>query len=76
MHDYRLTYLPDATWQELLHALNHSEALRLLFGVKTCPFSGMVEEYTMADRLGGELNIWPTKWREAIEVDPQQALAA
>jgi len=35
--------------------------------VKLCPFSDQVEEYLVADHLGGMLKIWPEKWRQAIE---------
>lgn len=35
--------------------------------VKLCPFSGEVEEYLVADQLGGMCNIWPAKWRGIIE---------
>lgn len=62
-----LTFLRTMTWADLLEALNTSEALRLKLDVQLCPFSGKVEEYTMVDRLGGMLNIWPAKWRGLIE---------
>ena len=67
MHEDQPTYLRTVTWAELLFMLNADEALRLRLGVKQCPFSGRVEEYTLVDRLGGELNVWPAKWRRLIE---------
>lgn len=67
MHDDNPTYISTMTWAELLFELNADEALRLKLGVKLCPFSGVVEEYTLADRLGGDLDTWPAKWRGVIE---------
>lgn len=67
MHDDAPTYLSTMSWAELLHTLNIDEALRLKLGIKQCPFSGMVEEYTLVDRLGGMLNVWPAKWRTMIQ---------
>lgn len=67
MHDDERTFLRTMTWADLLPALNVDEALRLKLGVKRCPFSGRVEEYMLVDRLGGELDIWPEKWRGIIE---------
>ncbi|GHA35024.1 hypothetical protein GCM10007989_33680 [Devosia pacifica] len=66
MHD-ETTYLSSLSWSELLHVFNINAALRLKLGVKLCPFTGRVEEYTLADQLGGMLNVWPAKWREIIE---------
>lgn len=76
MHDDEPTFLRTMTCADLLHALNVNEALRLKLGVQLCPFSGMVEEYMLADRLGGELNIWPAKWRRIIEQGRAQIAAA
>lgn len=67
MHDDQPTYLSTMTWAELLHELNVDEALRVRLGVKPCPFSGRIEEYCLVDRFGGELDIWPAKWRGVIE---------
>ena len=75
MHDDEPTYLRAMTWAELLWQLNIDEALRIKLGVKLCPFSGRVEEYMLADRLGGELDMWPAKWRGLIE-QGRTALAA
>jgi len=68
------TYLSNTTWVELLDTLNINEALRIQMDVKLCPFTGVVEEYTMADQLGGMLNVWPEKWRNIIE-EAQAAIA-
>ena len=67
MHDDEPTYMRTMTWAELLWQLNIDEALRLKLGVKLCPFSGRVEEYMLVDWLGGDLNMWPAKWRGIIE---------
>lgn len=69
-------YWSNTTWAELLHTLNINEELRHRLGVKLCPFSGRVEEYTMADQLGGMLNIWPEKWRDIIEAGLLEMAAA
>jgi hypothetical protein len=69
MHDDEPTFLRTMTWADLLHALNVDEALRLKLGVQLCPFTGQVEEYMVADQLGGMLNIWPEKWRRFIEAE-------
>lgn len=76
MHDDEPTFLRTMTWADLLHTLNVDEALRLKLGVQLCPFSGMVEEYMMADRLGGMLNVWPAKWRRMIEQGRAEPSAA
>tara|TARA_R100000365_G_C2717208_1_gene50769 strand:+ start:143 stop:370 length:228 start_codon:yes stop_codon:yes gene_type:complete len=67
MHDDEPTFLRTMTWADLLYTLSIDEALRTKLGVQLCPFTGAVEEYTLADRLGGELDIWPAKWRGVIE---------
>jgi hypothetical protein len=59
-------FLRDATWNSLLKAMNRDVALRGWLGVKPCMASGMVEEHTLADRLGGTFNVWPEKWRDAL----------
>ena len=76
MHDDAPTFLRTMTWADLLYTLNIDEALRLKLGVKQCPFSGRVEEYMLADRLGGDLNMWPAKWRGIIEGGRETASAA
>lgn len=73
MHDDEPTYLSTATWADLLFQLSINDELRQRLGVKLCPFSGQVEEYLVADQLGGMLNIWPEKWRRIIE---QETIAA
>ena len=67
MHDDKPTFMRTMTWADLLHTLNVDEALRLKLGVQLCPFTGRVEEYTLVDRLGGILNIWPAKWRSVLK---------
>jgi hypothetical protein len=61
------TYLSTATWDDLLLLLSINDELRQRLGVKCCSFTGNVEEYTLADQLGGMLNTWPEKWRNIIE---------
>ena len=75
MHDDELTYLSTATWADLLFRLSINDELRQRLGVKLCPFSGKVEEYLVADQLGGMLNIWPAKWRGIIEAGREVGLA-
>ena len=70
------TYLSTLCWADLLHTLNIDDALRLKLGVKPCPFSGRVEEYTLVDRLGGELDIWPAQWRRIIEAGQAEFASA
>lgn len=59
-------FLRDATWNELIKLLNRDVALRNWLGVRPCGASGKVEEHMLADRLGGEFNVWPEKWRAAL----------
>ena len=66
-NDYPPQYVSDASWGELLDLLNAAPELRERMGVKLSWRTGMAEEYTLVDRLGGELNIWPAKWRAIIE---------
>lgn len=76
MHDDDMpTYLSTMSWADLRYTLNIDDALRLKLGVKLCPFSGKVEEYMVVDRLGGELNMWPAKWRRIIEQGRQELAA-
>ena len=75
MNDDEPKYLSNTTWAELPDSLNSDNALRLKLGVKLCPFTGRVEEYTVVDRLGGDLDIWPEKWRGAIEAGRQEEIA-
>lgn len=67
MHDDEPIYLSTAKWAELLFRLSINDELRQRLGVKLCPFTGQVEEYLVADQLGGMINIWPEKWRGVIE---------
>jgi len=73
MHDDEPTYLSTATWADLLFRLSINDELRQRLNVKLCPFSGQVEEYMVADHLGGMLNIWPEKWRRFIEAGAEAA---
>lgn len=75
MHDETTAYISNLAWVELLQALNADEALRLKLGVKLCPFSGVVEEYMLADRLGGQHDTWPAKWRNVIEAGRAEMMA-
>lgn len=67
MHDDDPIYLSTSTWADLLFRLANNDNLRQRLNVKLCPFSGKVEEYLVADQLGGMCNIWPAKWRGIIE---------
>lgn len=67
MHDDEPIDLSTWTWADLLFRLSTNDALREQMQVKLCPFTGKVEEYMVADQLGGMLNIWPEKWRRFIE---------
>lgn len=60
-----------AKWADLLFRLAINDDLRQRLHVKLCPISGQVEEYLVADQLGGMLNIWPEKWRGIIEAGRQ-----
>ncbi|MBJ7578153.1 hypothetical protein JHC09_09660 [Devosia sp. MC532] len=62
-------FLRDATWNDLIKAMNRDVALRGWLGVQPCMASGKVEEHTLADRLGGAFNIWPEKWRASMQLD-------
>ncbi|MET3925980.1 hypothetical protein [Devosia sp. 2618] len=74
MHDDTPAFLRTMTWAELLWQVANDDALRLKLGVKLCPFTGKVEEYMVVDRLGGDLNIWPAKWRSLL--DAERAVSA
>jgi hypothetical protein len=69
MNDNIPTYMSNKAWAGLLSALRCNEALQLQMGVKHCPFTGKVEEYTMVDQLGGMFDVWPAKWRSIIEAE-------
>jgi len=67
MLDDRPVYISTASWADLISRLACDDALRERIGVKLCPFTGEVEEYLVADELGGMLDLWPEKWRQTIE---------
>ncbi|MHA6692031.1 hypothetical protein [Devosia sp. A449] len=67
MHDDTPTYISTASWDDLISRLATDDTLRQRMGVQLCPFSGQVEEYLVADQLGGMLDLWPEKWRATIE---------
>lgn len=60
-------FIPARLWQAIVQWLQDdpeaAEALDVI-----CPFSGNVEEYLLLDRLGGQRNIWPARFRAEIEL--------
>jgi len=57
---YPPQYARDASWGELLGLLNATPELREALGVKLCPFSGQIEEYTLLHQTQGKESPLPT----------------
>lgn len=69
MNDDTPAYMSNDDWSSLLHRLDRDTSYRKLLGIDLCPFTGRVEEYMVLDLFGGQLNLWPERFRGIIEAD-------